>query len=66
LSQKVEIIDGTTYTLTFDAWSDVDREIITGIGLSADPWSSAVETVGITSTRTTYSITLNAAELFLI
>jgi len=49
LSQKVEIIDGTTYTLTFDAWSDVDRDIVAGIGLSADPWSSAVEIVGITA-----------------
>ena len=57
LSQKLEIIDGETYTLTFDAWSDVNRSIISGIGLSADPWSSETETINITPSRTTYSIT---------
>ena len=60
LSQKVEIIQGNTYTLTFDAWSDVNRSIIAGIGLSADPWSNNTETVNITTTRTTYSLTLAA------
>ncbi|WP_158837268.1 carbohydrate binding domain-containing protein [Polaribacter sp. L3A8] len=61
-SQKVEIIQGNTYTLTFDAWSDVNRPIIAGIGLSADPWSNDSKTVEITPTRTTYSVTLSAAE----
>ena len=61
LSQKLEIIDGETYTLTFDAWSDVNRSMIAGIGLSADPWSSEVETINITATRTTYSITKSVA-----
>ena len=60
MSQKTEIIDGTTYTLTFDAWSNTNRPIISGIGLSADPWSSTVETVDITPTRTTYTLTLLA------
>ncbi len=62
LSQKVEIIQGNTYTLTFDAWSDVNRPIITGIGLSASPWSNTTETVNITPTRSSYSITLMATE----
>lgn len=62
LSQKVEIIQGNTYTLTFDAWSDVNRPIIAGIGLSASPWSNTTETVNITPTRSTYSITLVATE----
>ncbi|WP_254712395.1 carbohydrate binding domain-containing protein [Polaribacter sp. BM10] len=62
LSQKVEIIQGNTYTLTFDAWSDVNRPIIAGIGLSASPWSNTTETVNITPTRSTYSITLMATE----
>jgi hypothetical protein len=61
MSQKVEIIQGLTYTLTFDAWSDTNRPIISGIGLSANPWSSVTQTVNITTTRTTYSLTLAAA-----
>ena len=61
LSQKVEIIQDETYTLTFDAWSDVNRSILAGIGLSADPWSNTVETVNITPTVTTYTLTLTAA-----
>ncbi|MGY8910322.1 MAG: carbohydrate binding domain-containing protein, partial [Flavobacteriales bacterium] len=36
VSQKLEIVQGNTYTLTFDAWSDVERSIIGGIGLSGD------------------------------
>ncbi|PQV49600.1 carbohydrate binding protein [Jejuia pallidilutea] len=60
ISQKVEIIEGETYTLTFDAWSDVNRAIIAGIGLSGDPWSSTVESVDITPDRTTYTLTLTA------
>ncbi|MEL0455325.1 carbohydrate binding domain-containing protein [Flavobacteriaceae bacterium SZ-1-7] len=62
MSQKVEIIAGNTYTLNFDAWSDTNRAIISGIGLSAAPWSSTVETVNITTTRTTYTLTLLAAD----
>ena len=57
LSQKVEIIEGNTYTLTFDAWSNVDRTILAGIGLSEDPWTNTAESVSITPTRTTYSLT---------
>ena len=60
VSQKLEIINGATYTLTFDAWSDVNRPIIAGIGLSADPWSNKVETVNITTSKQTYTLTLTA------
>ena len=60
MSQKVEIIQGLTYTLTFDAWSNTNRSIISGIGLSAGPWSSATQSVNITPTRTTYTLTLAA------
>ncbi|MGB1370679.1 MAG: carbohydrate binding domain-containing protein [Flavobacteriaceae bacterium] len=59
-SQKVEIITGSSYTLTFDAWSDTNRPILAGLGLSAGPWTNVVETVDITTTRTTYSLTFNA------
>ena len=62
MSQKVAIIQGSTYTLTFDAWSDTNRPIISGIGLSGNPWSSATKTVNITTTRTTYTLTLAATD----
>lgn len=60
LSQKVEIVNGTTYTLTFDAWSNVTRSMIAGIGLSADPWSNKTETLNITPSRATYKYTFTA------
>ena len=60
VSQKVEIVDGKTYTLTFDAWSNVNRDIIAGIGLSADPWSNDAKTVSINTSRQTYSVTVSA------
>ena len=56
LSQKLEIIDGNTYTLTFDAWSSVDRTILVGIGLSNDPWTNTAESVTLTTTRKTYTL----------
>ena len=57
-SQKVEIIEGKTYTLTFDAWSNVNRSIFAGIGLSKDPWTNtASEPLSISPTRTTYTLT---------
>ncbi|WP_400074927.1 carbohydrate binding domain-containing protein [Winogradskyella sp. R77965] len=61
LSQKLEIIQGETYTLTFDAWSDVNRSIIAGIGLSGGDFSNTNETVNITPTVTNYTLTLTAA-----
>jgi hypothetical protein len=60
VSQKLAIVQGSTYTLTFDAWSDRARTIIAGIGLSGGDFSNKVETVNITTTRTTYTLTLAA------
>ncbi len=62
MSQKLEIVEGTTYTLSFDAWSDVERSIFAGIGLSADPWTNTGENIAINTTQTTYSLTLTASE----
>ena len=62
VSQKVEIIQGKTYFLTFVAWSDTNRSIDAGIGLSADPWSNDKETINITPTKTTFTLTLEAAD----
>ena len=57
VSQKVEIIQGNTYTLTFDAWSDTNRSIVAGIGLSGPPWTNTGAPLDITTTRTTYTFT---------
>jgi len=61
LSQKLEILDGSTYTLTFDAWSDRARAIVAGIGLSGGSFANTVETVNLTTTRQTFTLTLTAA-----
>lgn len=60
LSQKLEITPDATYTLTFDAWSDTDRTIIAGIGLSGGSFANTTETVNITTTRQTYMVSLTA------
>lgn len=60
VSQKLEIINGETYTLSFDAWSDVNRSIIAGIGLSGGDFSNNSEAVNITTERLTYQLTLLA------
>ena len=60
MSQKLEIIEGNTYTLTFDAWSDTNRSIVAGIGLSASPWTNTGAPLDITPTRTTYTFTYTA------
>ena len=60
LSQKLEIIQDQTYTLTFDAWSDINRSIIAGIGLSGGNFANTNETINITPNVTNYSLTLTA------
>jgi hypothetical protein len=61
LSQKLEIVEGNTYTLTFDAWSDVERTIIAGIGLSGGDFSNDSQIVNITTTPQQYQLTLSSA-----
>ncbi|MFT5251434.1 MAG: hypothetical protein ACI87N_000413 [Flavobacteriales bacterium] len=60
VSQKLTIVQGKTYTLTFDAWSDRARSVIAGIGLSGGDFSNTVKTVNITTTRTTYTVEVGA------
>lgn len=60
MSQKLNLTEGATYTLTFDAWSDRDRTIFAGIGLSADPWTNTVQEVSLTTTKQTFTLTLTA------
>ena len=60
MSQKVELIEGNSYSLTFDAWSDTSRTIVAGIGLSGPPWTNTGAPLSITTTRTTYTFTYTA------
>lgn len=60
LSQQVEIVQGQTYTLTFDASSDGDRTMIAGIGLFEAPFTNVTETVNLTTETQTYTLTLTA------
>ena len=60
MSQKLPIIQGLTYVLTFDAWSDGNRTIIAGIGLSGGDFSNDSQVVSITDTQTQYQLTLSS------
>lgn len=61
LSQTgLNMTEGTIYTLTFDAWSDVNRTMLAGIGLSGPPWTNITQTVNITPMMQNYSIDLEA------
>lgn len=62
LSQKLPIVQGQTYVLTFDAWSDTERTIIAGIGLSGGDFSNDVQTVNLTDTPQTFELVLSSQE----
>ncbi len=61
MSQKLEIIENSSYILTFDAWSDRARSLVAGIGLSGGSFANTTESVNLTTTRTTFTLTLTAA-----
>ncbi|XOV93542.1 MAG: immunoglobulin-like domain-containing protein [Bacteroidota bacterium] len=56
LQQVVELTQDQTYTLTFDANSDVSRSIIAGIGLNEGDYPSVTETVALTTEPQTFTI----------
>jgi PKD repeat protein len=61
LSQKgINMIQGKTYRLTFDAWSNVNRSIIAGIGLSGNPFTNTSVTRNLTTAVQNFSIDLVA------
>ena len=62
LSQVVAITQGETYTLKFEASSDGNRTMVAGIGLNEDPWDNDTETVNLTSTTQTFTLTLSSAD----
>ena len=60
LSQIVAITQGTTYTLTFKAKSDVNRTIIAGIGLFEGDFDNTAELVSLTPEFQTFTLTQTA------
>ena len=60
VSQKIALDEGSTYTLTFDAWSDRSRTIVAGIGLSGPQWTNTGAPLDITTSRTTFSFTYSS------
>jgi hypothetical protein len=59
--QGLNVVQGNNYILTFDAWSDVDRAIIAGIGESSGSFNSVAVNVDISTTMQTYTLNLTAA-----
>lgn len=62
VSQKVAITQDQIYVLTFEAWSDGDRTLIAGIGLSGGDFSNDTQTVNLTDTQQQFEITLSSQE----
>ena len=61
LSQvALNLTSGTTYRLTFDAWSNVNRSMIVGIGLSGAPFTNQTVTRNLTTSVQSFSIDLLA------
>ena len=61
LSQKLPIVQGKTYELSFDAWSDRERNMVVGLGLSGPPWNNDQETIDFNTERKTYTVYLSSA-----
>lgn len=56
----INMTQGKTYRLTFDAWSNVNRTMIVGIGLSGAPFTNQAVTRNLTTSVESYSIDLVA------
>lgn len=64
LSQVVEIVQGETYTFSFDAVTDAataSRTMIVGIGLNEAPFTADTEEVTITETLQNFEFTFTAS-----
>jgi len=59
--QGLTLVAGTNYILTFDAWSDVDRSIIAGIGEAGGSFASVPVDVALTTAMQTITLNLTAA-----
>lgn len=56
----INMVQGKTYRLTFDAWSNVNRTMIVGIGLSGNPFTNQSVTRNLTTSVQSFSIDLVA------
>ena len=56
----INMTQGTTYRLTFDAWSNVNRTMIVGIGLSGAPFTNQSISQNLTTSVQSFSIDLVA------
>lgn len=56
----LNMTQGTTYRLTFDAWASVNRPMITGIGLSGNPFTNQTVSRNLTTSVQNFSIDLVA------
>jgi PKD repeat protein len=56
----ISMTQGTTYRLTFDAWSNVNRSMVVGIGLSGAPWTNQSVAQNLTTAVQSYSVDLVA------
>ena len=64
LSQSVEIVQGTSYTLTFDASTDpatANRTMVVGIGLNEAPFTADTEIANLTENIQTFEFTFTAS-----
>jgi hypothetical protein len=59
LSQGMTLIPDTSYVVSFKAKAAVTRTMLAGLGLNADPFHSATETVALTTEWETYTYTLS-------
>lgn len=64
LSQNISLTSGNTYSLTFDAFTDVitnSRTMVVGLGQNAAPWIALTSTTTLTPTvqTFTYQYTIN-------
>ena len=60
LSQVLNLTEGTDYILTFDASSDRNRTMVAGIGLNVVPFTNTSDSVDLTTTMQTFTLSLNA------
>jgi endoglucanase len=56
LSQVLALTQGTTYRLTFDAWSDQMRTMVAGIGLNEAPYTNSTQTVNLVNGSQNYEL----------
>ncbi len=60
VSQILELTAGSTYMLSFNASSDMERTLIAGIGLNSGNFASSTETVNLNTATQRFSLVLRA------